>query len=295
MTSREQTLALLLIGAVVLSVGALGGYFFVLQPLQSNRNEQDKLNAEIDKLQAEERAQAISAKKLAAARVRSLPADADLAKREYVVALERLLETSGAPKGYTITPKVTDNSARQVPEISKGKPIYTRVAYELEIKKADMWVVKDFLKGYYDLGLLHQITNFSIKKDEDSNAKGPARRNDLTVKLVTEAVIVDGADTRRTLLPVPTAFAAVGSGAMAQAMRASPEAGRGVAPHPIAPVLSPNPRDYSLIVLKDPFNGPLPKPPEFKLSPIRDVTVKQDEKPSPVKVAVSGEGAQARG
>ena len=292
MTSRERTLALVLIGAVALTVVVIGGYLFVWQPIQDNAAEQAKLDDEIKKLTTEAQAQAASAKRLAVARTRSLPADADLAKREYVVALERLLETAGAPKGYTISLKASDNSARSVPEIAKGKPIYTRVAYDVEIKKADMWVIKDFLKGYYELGLLHQITNFSIKKDDDAGAKGPPRRNDLSVKLTTEAVLVDGADTRRTLLPVPTAFAAVGGGGLLQAMRATPEAGRGVTPKPLVPVLSPNGRDYSLIVLKDPFNGPLAPPPGFKLSPIKDVVVTQDGGPTPVKVALSGEGSQ---
>ncbi|MFM8271672.1 MAG: hypothetical protein ACKODX_04985 [Gemmata sp.] len=290
MTPRDQRIALSLIGVVTLTVAAAGSYLFVWQPLQKQKEAEAALQKEIDDLDAEARKQAVSAKKLAVARTRSLPPDEALARREYVVALERLLESSGAPKGYTITPRVVDNTARAVPEVSKGKPIYTKLAYEVTIKKADMWIVKDFLRGYYGLGLLHQITAFNIKKEEET-AKGPQKRNDLTVVFTTEAVIVDGAENRRTLLPVPTAFAAVGGGAMFQSMRYTPEAGRGVAPPALVPVLATKPRDYSLIVLKDPFNGPLVPPPPFKLSPIKDLKVVQDDKASSVKVAVSGEGA----
>ncbi len=291
MTSRDQMLALLLIGIMTLTVGAVGGYLFVWQPYQAKKNAEAALGEEIGKLETEDRAQAAAAKKLAVARARSLPADVNLAKNEYRVALTRLLDTAGAPSGYTITQKVMDNTARQVPEIAKGKPIYNRIAYEVTIKKADMWVVKDFLKGYYELGLLHQITHFSIKKDEDTTAKGAVKRNDLTVVLTTEAVIVDGAENRRTLLPVPTAFAAIGGGAMFQAMRATPEAGRGVSPQVLTPILATHPRDYSLIVRNDPFNGPLAQPPAFKVYQPKNVTVIQDEKSSTVKVAVSGEGS----
>ena len=289
MTSREQTLALLLIGLMVLGVGAAGGYLLIWSPLQQQKAAEETIQKEIDDLEKDERAQVASAKKLAAARTRSLPADADLAKGEYVVALGRLLDAAGAPKGYTISWKVVDNTARQVPEISKGKPVYTRIAYAVQIKKADMWVVKDFLKGYYELGLLHQITHFSIKK-EDEGAKGTGKRNDLTVDLTTEAIIVDGAENRKTLLQIPTAFGAIGGGGLYATMTSQKEYGRGISPQVLNSVLAKG-RDYSLIVLKDPFNGPLAPPPAFKLSPIKDVKIVQDEKPSPVKVAVSGEGA----
>ncbi len=290
MTSRDQTLALLLIGVLTLTVGAIGGYLFVYEPLAAKRAAEAELRDELAKLEKEDQAQALAAKKLATARARSLPADVNLSKNEYRVALTRLLEAAGAPTGFTVNEKLMDNSARQVPEIAKGKPIYTRIAYEVKIKKADMWVVKDFLRGYYELGLLHQITHFSIKKEEDA-AKGAPKRNDLSVELTTEAVIVDGAENRRTLLPVPNAFAAVGGGLLYQAMTHSTEAGRGVSPRTLVPVLATKPRDYSLIVLKDPFNGPLVPPPTFKLSPIKDVKVVQDDKPTTVKIAATGEGA----
>ena len=258
MNSREQTLALVLLGAILLTAGAAGGYMFAWQPLQKQKAAEATLKQEIADLEAQVAAQLQAQRRLEVARLRSLPADEALARREYTIALERLVEGAGIPKGYTINRKAVDNSARVVPEISKGKPVYTRVAYEVVFKKADMWAVKDFLQGYYQLGLLHQITSISIKKDEDPGAKNSARRNDLTVILTTEAILVDGADPRRTLLPVPTAFAAIGGGAMYRGMAASPEAGRGVHPQVLVPVLAPSNRDYSLMVQKDPFNGPLP-------------------------------------
>jgi hypothetical protein len=295
MTSREQTLAFVLLGAILLTVGGAGGYMFIWQPLQKQREQEAALNKEIDDLEAQLRAQKDTTQRLALARTRSLPADEALARREYTVALTRLLDSANVPKGYTITPKAVDNSARSVPEISKGKPIYTRVAYEVTFKKADMWAVRDFLEGYYNLGLLHQITAINIKKDDDASAKSAGRRNDLTVTLTTEAILVEGAENRRTLLPVPTAFAGIGGGALYKAMTVSPEAGRGVTPllhaHVLANHHKPNHRDYSLMVQKDPFNGPLPPLPKFKLDKISDVKIKTDEKPSPVKVALSGDGS----
>lgn len=305
MTPRDQKLALLLIGVMALTVGAAGGYFFVFDPIQKNRAAEAALQAEIADLEGKEREQALKLRRLAVQRAQSLPADPTIAKQEYFVALEGLVddairaaEAAGVPRGEikkTINWKPTDNTARSVPEVTKGKPVYTKLAYTVKVEKADMWVVRDVLKGYYDLDLLHQITNFSLKKDENNNTKGPAKRNDLTLEFTTEAVIVDGPTTgpqfRRTLLAVPAAFAAAGGGALQQILEGSTELGRAASSRPAVPVLATKPRDYSLIVLKDPFNGPLPPPPAYKLSPLRDVKVTTDEKPSPVAVKVSGEGA----
>jgi hypothetical protein len=291
MTSREQTLALVLIGATILIGGGAGGYMLIWQPLQRQKAAEEALNKEIAELQAQVDGQRAIAQRLADARTRSLPADESLARREYTVALEHLVEGAGVPKGYTITPKTVDNSSKAVPEIAKGKPVYTRVAYELTFKKADMWAIKDFLQAYYRLGLLQQITAITIKKEEDPGAKNAGKRNDLTVTLTTEAILVDGAETRRTLLPVPTAFAAIGGGAIHKGMTLIPEAGRGVRTQVPVSVLSPVGRDYTLMVLKDPFNGPLPPPPPFKLAKIPDVKIKPDERPAAVKVPISGAGA----
>ena len=294
MNSREQTLAIILIGAIVATVAGAGGYFFVLSPLNKQRNAEAALRSEIAELEGQVEAQEKAAKRLAVARVRSLPADESLARREYTVALERMAEAAGVPKGYTITPKSADNSARSVPEVTKGKPVYTRLAYDITFKKVDMAAVKNFLERYHRLGLLHQITSLNIKKDDDPSAKSKSSRADLTVILTTEAIIVDGAENRKTLLPVPTAFAAIGGAALYRGMAASPEYARGVAPQALVPVLAANPRDYNLIVQKDPFHGPLPpekEPEPFKLLSLKDVKVKPEKTPDPVKVYLTGEGA----
>lgn len=303
MTPRDQKLALLLIVVMALTVGAVGGYLFVLQPVQKNLADKDNLQAEIAELEGKQQQLRERQKRLTQQRAQSLPADLTLAKQEYFVALEQLVgaaikaaEDAGVPRGEVktaITAKVIDNSARGgVPEISKGRPMYTKIAYEVTIKKADMWVVRDVLKGYYDLDLLHQITAFSLKKDDDNNTKGPVKRNDLTLVFTTEALVVDGAQNRRTLIAVPTAFGAAGGAALLQLLERSTETGRGASARPAQPVLATKARDYSLLALKDPFNGPLPPPASFKLSPIKDVTVKQDDaKATTVAVKVSGEGA----
>jgi hypothetical protein len=294
MNPREQKLALLLVGLITLTMAGAGGYAFVLRPIERAGAAEESLEGEIADLEKQVEARRKEAKRMAVARARSLPADKTLAEREYAIALRRLMDAAGVSKDSEVKAKSVDNSSRFVPELSKGKPIYTRVAYDLVFKKADMWMVKDFLEGYYRLGLLHQITALTIKKDDDPGNKGAGRRNNLTVALTTEAVILDTAEARKTLWPVPTAFAALGGGGIFKGMALSPEAARAVRPQLLVPTLSPSNRDYSLVVRKDPFNGPLPieSPPKpLKLIAIRDVKVKSGEKPSPVRVAVTGDAA----
>ncbi|HEY1187344.1 MAG TPA: hypothetical protein VGE74_06780, partial [Gemmata sp.] len=304
MTPRDQKLATILIAVVATAVGALGGYFVVYEPIQQNLATKAALENEIAELDSKEQQQKIRLKQLAQQRAQSLPADQTLAKQEYFVALENLIgsaikasEQAGVPRGeikYAIVAKGGEN-ARGVPEFSKGKPMYTKITYEVTVKKADMWVVRDVLREYYELDLLHQITTFTLKKD-DENAKGPVKRNDLTLVFTTEALVVEGGpangpQVRRTLLAVPSAFGAAGGGPLLHIMEHDTTIGRGASVRPVRPVLATKSRDYSLIALKDPFNGPLPPPPPFKLSPVKDVTVTQDDKPVTVQLAVSGAGA----
>jgi hypothetical protein len=287
MNPREQTLASVLVGLLVLGGGAALGYFFLYKPYEEARSAEAALGTEIDKLNKDANEMAKNAKKLAAARARTFPADEALSGREYTVALDRMIAAAGI-KDHSINKKPVDNGARAVPQIAKDKPAYTRVAYELIFKKTDMWALKDFLKAYYEFGLMHQITALTIKKEDEPGAK-VQRRNDLTVTITTESLIIDGAENRATLLPVPTAYAALGGGVLHKALGTGPELARKLR---AAPPADPNSeRDLSLMVLRDPFSGPLPPPPPFKIAKIDDVKLKPDEKPRPVKVALSGDGA----
>jgi hypothetical protein len=89
---------------------------------------------------------------------------------------------------------------------------------------------------------------------------------------------------------VPTALAALGGGVLQRALGTSPEAARAIRTFGTPPEYNAA-RASGLMVLKDPFNGPLTPPPPFKIAKIDDLKLKHDEKPRPVKVALSGDGA----
>lgn len=321
MSPRERNLAVILGALLVLSVVVVG-YFLILQPLQAGSAKQAALEKEVAdlKLQAEKITAVVP--KLNDAKRRSFPSDpkaptkpgqpapaaaagtatrpgASSAKLEYTLLLSRLLAKTKIPHD-AISMKERVMDARGVPVLANTKrPAYVRYAWDIEARNIDMWEVHDFLTAYYKVDLLHQITSFSLKRDENTSAT--QRRNDrkdLTLTITTEAIMIDGVESRPSLVPVPSGFAAVGGlpGFDAIAFNPDPAAGRLINPFRAAPVLAfrelPNrarePRDYSYLVQKDMFHGAWPAPPKPSFDKLADVTVKAGEPINPVKLSLSG-------
>jgi hypothetical protein len=265
MSTRENTLAILLLALVFLGGGGLLGYTMILSPLWDKEKAADALNKDIEDLTVKVAKLRKDEPRLQVANKRSLPTDENVAREGYKAMLERLLRQAHIPDGFTINDKkITEVKGSSLPGQQAKKAPYTRVALEITFKKADMWAVHDFLTAYYKLNLLQQITALTIKREDDAAAGAKKGNNpdrkDLTVVLTTEALILEGADPRRTLLPVPPAFAAVGGFAGYQTIALTPEASRGITPTQFVQVLASRPRDYSLIVRNDPFHGPYVDP-----------------------------------
>lgn len=289
MNARERTLAVLLSGLIVVGVAAGAGYFLVYEPVQAKQREAGQLAAEIGKLRDDQTKLKQAQARLAVAKRRSLPPDAAVSASEYNEMLLRLARRAGLT-AYKVTPGTPDNRGVPLLPGAAKKPVYTKVVSVVDFSRADMWEVKDFLEGYYRLGLLHQITNIQItRKDGGGAADRP--RHDLTVRLTSEALVLDGAENRTTLLPVPSAFAAVGGLAGYAGLTLSKEAGRGLAPVPLAPVLAAKGRDYSFLAVKDMFHGPLPPPRPLSADKIPEVVVKLGDPVGPVKVPLGGDFA----
>lgn len=293
MTARERNLAILLIGLILLGGGGAAGYLFAYQPIQEKKAAAASLDAEIGKLKEKLGQVKKDRVRLDEAKKRSLPANPELAQREYEGMMSRLLLQAKVPPGFRV--RALNPDATGTPLLGPKKPAYTKVAYQITFDKADMWAVHDFLAAYYRLNLLHQITALEIKADA-AQATGPGSRgkpanarNDLAVALTTEAIILDGAENRRTLLPVPTGFAAAGGQAAFDSVMLTPEAGRGLTPLPLAPVLSPKNRDYTLIVQNDLFHGPLPPPPSMRFEKIADLIAELGKPIPPIQLRLTGD------
>ena len=263
-SSRER----MLIGIVAVLASAAIGYAFVfmlLFPLLEKRKANRAL--ETENATAENdfgTTQARNKKVLAGILPRSLPADLDLGKREYQAALTRLLLEAKVPAGYTVKEKGPDN--RGIPELIKGRPAYTKIAYTITMAKVDLTTTMAFLKKYYDLNLLHQITTFTLKRDnayEIGDDKRQAKdRADLTVMIVTEALVLDGAPSRKTLLSAPVSAGSVfGAAGLFSMENTTPDIGRGIAPYQISEILANPARDYAYVIGKDAVHGKLPPPP----------------------------------
>jgi hypothetical protein len=291
MSARERNLAIILIGVILLFAGGAVEYVFVWSPIQSKNEAAAALQTEIDKKQAEWDKVKTELTKLNDIKRRSLPADVAIARREYPEVMNRLLlNAKVSPATIRIREVNPENTG--TPILSGKKPTYTKLVWEISFERADMWNIQDFLLAYYKLPLLHQITLLDIKTDAQpaSTTRGKVvnDRRDLVVKILTEAILLDGADNRRSLLSVPNAFAAIGGMPGLSALVLTPEASRGFF-HGTSDVLASKPRDYSLIVQNDIFHGPLPLAPSMSVERIADVTVEVDAPIPPMKVRVAGD------
>lgn len=262
MTAREKKL-LLAVGVMGVFGVAFLGYQMIVVPLQRNRAEQAKLEDDLSEKQATLDKMLADLKRLPNIKRRSLPADADVAKREYEAAISYLLRSNGVPNGFTIVPK-QDGNVRTIPDIAPKKPAYQRIGYDVRMQKVDLPTIVKVLKGYYDLNILHQITALDIKRVEKEGSSGGISRRggdraDLEVTIHTEAIILDGAEYRRTLVPVPIAFAAAGGSAGYTAVLNMPESSRGIKTQQFPSLLAKDPREYLALEARDVFHGPLPK------------------------------------
>ncbi len=263
MTPRDQRIAALLGGVLVLLVVGVVGYFFVYAPLQDKAAAADRLAAEVGDQEAKLAKVRKEMPRLATAVQRSLPANVDQSRQEYDAVITQLLRDAKVPRSsLTVKPKAVEGKA--APEVSAKKPAYTRVGLEITLKKVSLATTIDVLKRYYRLNLLQQITKFSVKKSDEARDAPPsagslvADRADLDVTLITEAIILDGAETRQSLLPVSTGFAAVGGVAGLATVQNSPGPARGLTPLQLVRTLAATDRDYSLLLVKDVFHGPPP-------------------------------------
>ena len=270
MSARERLLMWVL--GLGLTAAVCGGFVFLLAlPLLEQRRTNRALEADNAELTASfESRRAQNKRVMATILPRSLPADLDLGKREYESALGHLLTESKVPAGFTLKEKAPDNKG--VPELAKNRPAYTKIAFTITMSKVDIGTVMAFLKRYYELNLLHQITNFTVKRDDNSKITDDNRqakdRTDLNVTLVTEAIMLDGAPSRKTLLPAPISGGSLLGGAGLHSMEnTSPQIGRGIAPYPLVQVLATAARDYALVTARDVLHGKLPAPPKVVIKP----------------------------
>jgi hypothetical protein len=303
MSPRERMLAMIVLGLLLVGGGGVGGYMLIYSPLQDKNQAADKLQEEVDDLEGKVLKIEKLAPQIATMRKQSLPPDPpdprdpnkkvtyNFARAEYKRIIERLLQQARITDGRPTTDReITTGRPPVTPEIAAKKPAYTTLVFQIEINKADVWQIVDFLYGYYQLDLLHQITDIKISRED----RGGVVRNGLKVLITSEAIAIDGVEPRTTLVPVASAAAAVAGYLGVQAVVFKPELLHRVTK---SPLLATKTRDYSFIAMRDMFYGPVPAyvPPPyrpFELAKLDNVTMKRDETTHDVKVKLSGDGAK---
>lgn len=303
MTPRERNTALALIALLTVGVGGLLGYTLVYQPLEQKWAAADRLDAEIVEIGRKTQNMLALRPRIRQMARESLPADLNVAKAQYRLLLERLLQRANIGDFKIPEVRILDNRPPVTPELvlpnptpaapaaTTKKPAYTRLEYRISARRVTVWQVADFLEAFYRVELAHQITGLRIVRDN----KPTETRAGLDLEVTLEALILDlnKGDERTTLFAVPPAAAAVVGPLGAELLARNPELNRNLMPAPAPPLLAAH-RDYSYLALRDPFYGPLPppRPPEpLTLARLSDVVLSRDEKPVTVRVWLSGEGS----
>ncbi len=269
MTSRERKLA---VGVGVAGVAALvaGMYLLVVQPLADADALAASLQQDVDAQQLTLALVAKNRPRLADAVKRSLPADPDTAAVEYEAVISQVLEDAKVPAtSRGLKPKAVDLKAQPLNPGEKDEkklvPAYTAVALEVTLTRIQYGTLLDVLYRYHRLNLLHHITRFNVVRRDESGARRSAAVNadvpDLNVTFTTTGVILNGAENRRALLPVPVQVIGAAGGLGYAGVQQSPVVARGLTPWQYVRVLAAPDRDYSRLLASDMFHGPPPPPP----------------------------------
>jgi hypothetical protein len=199
MNSRDNKLAIGLLGVIVLAVVGFFGYQFYLVPMREREARIADLKRDVDEREARVDVIHSEQPKLEKFRKISLPSNIDLARRAYGEEIEKMLRASGFDAGsFSVLPKAPET--RTSPTFTNKKPIYTRLPF-MVTAKGDLASIVDWMDRFYKLPLLHQIRNLSIQLPAGSDSNARRGANDLDMTVTVEAILLDNAENRKTLVP----------------------------------------------------------------------------------------------
>jgi hypothetical protein len=273
MNSRERLMSFLLILFIGIFITGFLAYQFILSPIQAANGQIADLESKIDEMEQREAKHQRDLKLYEVSRKMSLPADVDLARREYGIQLESLLRKSDfAPNAIKVTPRPIDT--KTVPTLALKKPAYTKLLFDIQVT-GDLGALVNFLEFFYKQPLLHQVKSMTIQRPTGNSER---RRNstDMEMIIIVEALVLDKAEARATLNPVPSSINMIGGGGGMYAVgQIGVKSGKG-SPYHLDPVLATTPRQYAAITGKNIFFGPPPPPP-----PKREVKIEEPKQVDP--------------
>ena len=269
MTTRERNLAVAV--SAILGVAAVGfvGYSFVLSPLVEKNRQIRAKQAEIHQVEMDIEDVQEAKRKYEAYRLQSLPGDpvqgVGDAREQYGRLLEGLCRRADLT-GLKIIVAEPDN--KSVPMLAAKKPAYTRLSWDVSAK-GDLYHVIDFLRLFYSQPLLHTVKSMTVQRPADARSR---TTRELDVNLKIEALVLDNAQARPSLLPVVREIALLsGPAAYTGFNFAAVQSGRG-APVPPSGVLADVPREYLAIAGKNVFFGTTKEPKKPEKGPEDDIS-----------------------
>jgi hypothetical protein len=233
MSYRERFLSYAILAVLIVAGGAFAGYQFLVKPLGEKSRQLSGLLEDVETKQERIQKVMVDREHVRKLLPLSLPADVDTARREYADELSKLARDAGfEAAAFPIQPKPVDTKSS--PQLPGKKPVYTRLEYHIPNARCDLATLVDFMERFYKLPLLHQIKTMIIQKPLTTTRAGST---DLDVTMTIEAIVLDQAENRKTLLPDSTVKA--------------------------PPILAVPARQYASIAGKNIFFGPPPpKPPD---------------------------------
>ena len=193
----QDRVKVLIIGGVmlffVLGAGAfmLNSQFLAPRELLIRKLQDDLNKAELGKQEVE-----LAVPRLKEMQKLSLPPDQAWSQQKYGEMLEAMLKDSlfGADK-YSVLPKQLESRSNLPPS---KRPPYTKRIFVV-VAHGELMSIVDFLDRFYRLPLLHRISNFRITRP--LTVAAGQRQTELDFNITVEALIVEGAEKRDTLLP----------------------------------------------------------------------------------------------
>src|SRR5438105_1764052 len=199
MNPRDNWLAYLLLGLILISAIGFFCYQFYLVPMKARETQLAELRREVDDREA--RVESIRAEKPMLDKMRkiSLPFNVEQARLAYGEEIEKLLRASGFEAGnYSVLPK--QPKTRTSPTFVNKKPVYTRLPFTVTAE-GDLASLVDWLERFYKLRLLHQIRNLTVQLPAGADSNARRGSNNLVITMTLEALVLDNAETRKTLAP----------------------------------------------------------------------------------------------
>ena len=134
MTSRDNRLAIILLGVIVLSAVGFFGYQFYLKPMRAHGPGRRPAAAKCKSAKPGRRHRRQTKPALEKMQTISLPANVDLARREYGEELEKTLRAERLRgRRFSMLPKQPDTK-HQPARFANKKPIYTRLLFTVKAK-----------------------------------------------------------------------------------------------------------------------------------------------------------------